>query len=64
MGATSSLVAVADIATPVPGGGILALGWYAAWTGLAVSVAAVGAVIAWTRLPSAAGDQDELSPSS
>ncbi|MBB2969535.1 MFS transporter [Mesorhizobium sp. RMAD-H1] len=51
LGAAQSLVAVADIASPVLGGFILGYALYGVWIGFAVAMAITGALIAATRLP-------------
>ena len=51
LGAAQSLVAVADIASPVLGGFILGYALYGVWIGLAVAMAFTGALVAATRLP-------------
>ncbi|WP_218823248.1 MFS transporter [Inquilinus limosus] len=51
MGAAQSLVALADIASPVLGGFILGFALYGLWIGIAVAMAVIGAVIAAARLP-------------
>ena len=51
MGSAQSLGALTDIASPLIGGLILGYKLYSVWIGLAVSVAAVGAVLAAVKLP-------------
>lgn len=51
LGAAQSLVAVADIASPVLGGFILGYALYGLWIGVAVAMAIIGALVAATRLP-------------
>jgi MFS family permease len=51
LGAAQSLVAVADIASPVLGGFILGYALYGVWIGFAVGMAVTGALIAAARLP-------------
>jgi MFS family permease len=51
MGATQSLVAVTDIATPVLAGVIVGQGLYGVWVGCVVTIAVLGAAIAQLRLP-------------
>lgn len=55
LGAAQSLVAVADIITPVLGGFILGHTLYSLWIGTAIAVAIIGAVIAAARLPRQSG---------
>lgn len=50
LGAAQSLVAVADIASPVLGGFILGYALYGLWIGLAVAMAITGALITAARL--------------
>ena len=51
MGATQSLVAVTDIASPVLAGFILGQSLYGPWIGAVVAIALAGAFIARSRLP-------------
>ncbi len=51
LGAAQSLVAVADIASPVLGGFILGYALYGVWIGFAVAMAITGALIGAIRLP-------------
>jgi MFS family permease len=51
LGAAQSLVAIADIASPVLGGFILGYGLYSLWIGVAVAMAITGALAAATLLP-------------
>lgn len=51
MGAAQSLVAVADIVSPVLGGFILGYALYGVWIGIAVAMALAGALTAWRWLP-------------
>lgn len=55
MGAAQSLVALADIASPVLAGFILGYALYGVWIGIAVAIAATGALIAAARLPKCDG---------
>lgn len=51
LGGAQSLVAVADIASPVLGGFILGYALYGIWIGAAVAMATTGALLAATLLP-------------
>lgn len=51
LGAAQSLVAIADIASPVLGGFILGYALYGLWIGVAVAMATIGALVAATLLP-------------
>jgi MFS family permease len=51
MGAGQALVAVTDVISPAFAGLILGWGFYGAWIGAVVAVAAIGAMVAATRLP-------------
>lgn len=51
LGAAQSLVAVADIVSPVLGGFILGYALYSVWIGAAVAMAVAGAIITVIRLP-------------
>lgn len=51
LGAAQSLVAVADIASPVLGGFILGYALYGVWIGFAVAMAITGALVTAIRLP-------------
>ncbi|KND18215.1 multidrug transporter [Pannonibacter phragmitetus] len=55
MGAAQSLVAATDVASPVLAGFILGYALYGVWIGVAVAMAAIGALIAVARLPRPAG---------
>lgn len=57
LGAAQSLVAVADIASPVLGGFILGYALYGVWIGTAAAMALTGAVLAAARLAPRNGDQ-------
>lgn len=52
MGSAQSLGALTDIVSPLIGGFILGHKLYGVWIGLAIAVAAIGAVLAAARLPS------------
>ncbi|KQY00489.1 hypothetical protein ASE23_22070 [Rhizobium sp. Root73] len=52
MGSAQSLGALTDIVSPLIGGFILGHKLYGVWIGLAIAVAAMGAVLAAARLPS------------
>lgn len=52
MGSAQSLGALTDIVSPLIGGLILGHKLYGVWIGLAIAVAAIGAVLAAARLPS------------
>lgn len=51
LGGAQSLVAIADIASPLLSGFILSHALYGVWIGVAVAIAMTGAVIAAARLP-------------
>lgn len=51
MGTGQALVAVTDVISPAFAGLILGWGFYGAWIGAVVAVAAIGAMVAATRLP-------------
>lgn len=51
MGAAQSMVAVTDVASPVLAGFILGYALYGVWIGLAVAMAAIGALIAARWFP-------------
>lgn len=51
LGAAQSLVAMADIVSPILGGFILGYSLYGVWIGVAMAMALAGAGIAMTRLP-------------
>lgn len=55
MGAAQSLVAATDVASPVLAGFILGYALYGVWIGIAVAMAAIGALIAMARLPRPTG---------
>lgn len=52
MGSAQSLGALTDVVSPLIGGFILGHKLYGVWIGLAISVAAIGALLAAVRLPS------------
>ncbi|WP_172686475.1 MFS transporter [Paracoccus kondratievae] len=51
LGAAQSLVALADITSPVIGGFILGFALYGIWIGVAIATAMIGAVIVASRFP-------------
>lgn len=51
IGAAQSLAAVTDVASPILAGFILGYALYGVWIGVAVAMAAIGALIAAARLP-------------
>lgn len=51
MGSAQSLGAFTDIASPLIGGLILGQKLYGVWIGLAMGVAAIGAMLAAVKLP-------------
>jgi len=55
IGAAQSLAAVTDVASPILAGFILGYALYGVWIGVAVAMAAIGALIAAARLPRPTG---------